>query len=156
MPGTQGVGDLTGEQVTALIKNSRVGVLSMVDGNRPYAVAVEHYYDGQHLWVLVSSREGQRKIECLRKNPNACFTIYQSRRQNPEIVKQGVRCQSVLLEGKCFVDGVKKTTDKNGKEIRAQRLRFDVETIGNWQCPGTRPCDYTRAWFDRYPELAKA
>jgi nitroimidazol reductase NimA-like FMN-containing flavoprotein (pyridoxamine 5'-phosphate oxidase superfamily) len=156
MSGTQGVGDMACNEVMAFVKESRVGVLSVVDGNRPYAVAVEHYFDGKHLWVLVSSREGQRKIECLKKNPNACFTIYQSRRQNPEIVKKGIRCRSVLFEGKCYVDGIKETVDKDGKKIRAQRLRFDIDETGNWQCPGNRPCDYTRAWFDRYPELAKA
>jgi nitroimidazol reductase NimA-like FMN-containing flavoprotein (pyridoxamine 5'-phosphate oxidase superfamily) len=62
MTGTQGVGDMACTEVMEFIKSSRVGVLGVVDGNRPYAVTVEHYFDGKHLWVLVSSREGQRKI----------------------------------------------------------------------------------------------
>ena len=100
MPGTRGVGTMTESEMTDFIRDNPVGVLSLVDGDRPYAVALEHYFDGRNLYFGVSTREDQRKINCIGRNASACYTIYESRREQPEMVKKGVPCRSVLIEGK--------------------------------------------------------
>lgn len=149
---TQGVGAMSEAEAIEFIKNSRVGVLTLVDGDKPYGVPVEHYLKDNRLYIMVSPREDQRKIECLKKNPNACFVIYESRREKPEIVKKGIRCRSVIIEGKIKLDGVREVPTKNGGTSQVQRLRLDIEKIGNWYCP-RKTCDWQSAWFDRYPSL---
>jgi nitroimidazol reductase NimA-like FMN-containing flavoprotein (pyridoxamine 5'-phosphate oxidase superfamily) len=149
---TQGVGAMNDSEVTEFIKNSRVGVLNLVDGDKAYGVPVEHYYDGKSLLIAVSAREGQRKIECIKKNPNASFTIYESRREKPEIVKKGIRCRSVIIEGKIRLDSIKELPAKDGTMAKVQMLRLNIKKIGNWYCP-RKSCDYQSAWFDRYPSL---
>ncbi|MEW6143045.1 MAG: pyridoxamine 5'-phosphate oxidase family protein [Chloroflexota bacterium] len=149
---TQGVGAMSESEATEFIKNSRVGVLTLVDDGKPYGVPVEHYLKDNRLYIMVSPREGQRKIECIKKNPNACFVIYESRREKPEIVKKGIRCRSVIIEGKIKLDGVREVPTKSGGTSPVQRLRMDIEKIGNWYCP-RKSCDWQSTWFDRYPQL---
>jgi len=149
---TQGVGAMNEAEAIEFIKNSRVGVLTLVDDGKPYGVPVEHYLKDNRLYIMVSPREDQRKIQCIKKNPNACFVIYESRREKPEIVKKGIRCRSVIIEGKIKLDGIHEVPTKGGGTAQVQRLRIDIKKIGNWYCP-RKSCDYQSAWFDRYPQL---
>jgi nitroimidazol reductase NimA-like FMN-containing flavoprotein (pyridoxamine 5'-phosphate oxidase superfamily) len=150
---TQGVGTMNDAQARDFISHAPAGVLCLFDGKRPYAVPVEHYLKGEHLYILVSPREDQRKIECIKKNPDACFVIYDSRRETPDLVKKGIRCRSVIIEGRVYLHDIKEIeSKKGGGKIKIQRLRFDIEQIGNWTCPG-KTCDWQSAWFERYPDL---
>jgi len=148
-----GVGSMDESEVMSFIKDHRVGVLTLVDDDRPYGVPVEHYFDGKNLHIAVSSSEGQRKIKCIRNNANACFVIYDSRREKPELVKKGIPCRSVIIEGKISLADVKEIDTKESKKVKAQMLRMDVEKIGNWKCPRSESCDWQIPWFERYPDL---
>jgi len=150
---TPGVGAMSEAEVTRYIKESRCGVLTLVDGNRPYGVPVEHYYDGKALYFLTSPREGQRKMEAIKKNANACFVIHDSRRDKPEIVEKGIRCRSVVIEGRIGGLELKDLTLKDGSKAKIRMLRLDIDAIGNWVCP-RKSCDFPTPWFERFPGVA--
>ena len=114
---TSGVGTMDQSEVMDFVKNASVGILSLVDGDRPYAVPLEHYFDGKTLHFSILPTEG-RKIRCIRKNANACFVIYESRHER---LNMTTPCRSVIIEGKVSVHGAS--------------LRMDIDKIGNWKCP---------------------
>jgi nitroimidazol reductase NimA-like FMN-containing flavoprotein (pyridoxamine 5'-phosphate oxidase superfamily) len=112
-----GVGLMDRLEIMNFIKESQVGVLTLVDEGKPYGVPLEHHFDGKALRFIISPRKG-RKISCIEKNPNACYVIYESRRAKPQEVS---RCRSVVIEGQVTVDGSK--------------LTLNINQIGNWKCP---------------------
>jgi len=120
---TAGVGSMEESEVLNFIKDSRCGILTLVDGDKPYPVPVEHYFDGKSLHFVTSTRDGQRKIKCIKNNANASYVLSDSRREKPELVKKGI-----LM------------------------LKLDVEEISNWKCPA-KTCDWPTPWFERYSSL---
>jgi len=112
-----GVGLMGRSEVMNFIKDSPVGILTLVDGDRPYGVPLEHHFDGKTLRFITSPRKG-RKLNCIERNPNACYVIYESRREEPEKV---TRCRSVIIEGQVTFNGA--------------TLKMDVGKIENWKCP---------------------
>jgi nitroimidazol reductase NimA-like FMN-containing flavoprotein (pyridoxamine 5'-phosphate oxidase superfamily) len=117
---SSGVGLMSESEMMDFIKNTVAGVLCLVDGDRPYAVPLEYYFDGKTLHFAILPTEG-RKIRCIRSNANACFVIYESRHDKP---RMNTPCRSVIMEGKVSVHGAS--------------VRLDVEEIGNWKCPPSR------------------
>jgi len=145
-----GVGTMAESEEIKFIKDHKSGVLSLIDGDRPYAVPLEHYFDGKSLHFIISSREDRRKINCIKNNTNACFVIYDSRRDNPEIVKEGLLCRSVIIEGQVSLYHKEMYKAEGNKTL--QMLRLDVEKVGNYKCP--RPtCDWRNPWYTKHPEL---
>jgi len=149
---TAGVGSMDETEVMNIIKDSRAGVLTLVDGDKPYPVPVEHYFDGKSLYFVTSTREGQRKINCIKNNANACYIIYDSRREKPELVSKGILCRSVIIEGQISLADVKEIDSKEFGKVKLQRLKLDVREIGNWKCPA-KVCDWSTSWFERFPNL---
>ncbi len=113
---TRGVGSMDETEVANYLRDSRCGVLTVVDGDKPYCVAVEHYFDGKSLYFGTSTREDQRKIKCIKNNPNASYVISDSRREKPELVKKGILCRSVIIEGKISLADVKEIDTKARKK----------------------------------------
>ena len=147
---TRGVGSMDETEVVDFLKNNRCGVLSLVDGDKPYCVAVEHYFDGKSLHFMTSAKEGQRKINCIKNNANACYMIFDSRGEKPELVKKGIRCRSVLIEGQISLSGIKEMDAKERGKVKAQMLKMDAGQISNWKCPGTK-CNWLTPWYKTYP-----
>lgn len=112
-----GVGTMDQSEVESFIRDKPAGVLALVDGDKPYAVPVEHHFDGKTLHFIISPREG-RKINCIRNNPSGCYVIYESRRER---VGSPIPCRSVIMEGRLSLHG--------------SSLKMDVERVGNWKCP---------------------
>ena len=110
-----GVGSMDQSEVIKFIKDSPAGVLALVDGDKPYAVPLEHHFDGNTLTFITSPRKG-RKNNCIENNSNACYVIYESRREKPE---KATPCQSVVIEGRVALHGT--------------RLKMDISRIGNWK-----------------------
>jgi len=117
---TPGVGAMEESEVMSFIKESRAGILTLMDGDKPY--------------------------------PNACYVISDSRREKPELVKQGIPCRSVIFEGKISLWDVKEADTKEFGKVKVQMLKLDVEELSNWKCV-RKTCDWPDAWFERYPEL---
>lgn len=60
-------------EIAALINKSVYAVLSMSDGDTPYAVPINAVWDGKDFYL--HSRHGGRKIEVLRKNRKVTLTF---------------------------------------------------------------------------------
>jgi len=119
---TRGVESMDESEVKDLLKTNKVGLLCLEDGEKPYAVPLEHHFNGKSLYFATSLRQGQRKMNCIKNNSNACYTIYDSRRENQELVSKGIRCRSVIVEGQISLAGVKELEDKkNWKLEMSQR-----------------------------------
>jgi nitroimidazol reductase NimA-like FMN-containing flavoprotein (pyridoxamine 5'-phosphate oxidase superfamily) len=112
-----GVGLMADPEVISFIEENPAGVLSLVDGDKPYAVPLEHNFDGKSLYFQISKRRG-RKVICIEKNPNACYVVYKSRRDKQN---QALPCRSVLIEGRLTLSGT--------------MLKMDINSISNWKCP---------------------
>ena len=112
-----GVGTMDQSEVITFIKDNPAGVLALVNGDKPYAVPLEHHFDGRTLSFVTSARKG-RKTNCIENNPNGCYVIYESRRVKPE---KDTPCRSVIIEGRVTLHGA--------------MLKMDIEKIGNWKCP---------------------
>jgi len=149
---TSGVGSMDEAEVREMFETNKAGLLSLVDGDKPYAVALEHYFDGKNLYFATSLKLGQRKMDCIRNNPRACYTLYDSRRDKPEIVSKGIRCRSILVEGRVSVAGVKELEDKQFGKVQLQMLKMEIDMIGNWKCP-RKECHWHEQWFKRHPDL---
>lgn len=122
---TIGVGAMDRSEVMDFIKNSPVGILTLIDGDKPYGIPLEHHFDGKGLYFHILPKES-RKLNCIKSNPNACFVIYESRRERPD---KDTPCRSVIIEGQVTING--------------SRLNMDIREIGNWKCPPSRfaTCD---------------
>jgi nitroimidazol reductase NimA-like FMN-containing flavoprotein (pyridoxamine 5'-phosphate oxidase superfamily) len=68
--------DLDDAECRALLESQRVCVMSLVDGDEPYAVPVFYGLDSEALILGLS--EG-RKTHVLDKNPRVCVTVFEVR-----------------------------------------------------------------------------
>lgn len=149
---TRGVGTMDSMEMKEMFNEKKVGILCLEDGVKPYGVPLEHYFDGQNLFFAASLKHGERKINCIKKNENACYIIYDSRRENPTLVEKDVRCRSVIAEGKISLHTVREVEDKENGNVRLQIIKLAVEKLENWKCP-RKKCHWHEQWFVRHPEL---
>ena len=97
-----------------ILKKATNGVLCLIDyDNRPYGVPMSFIYDGENAIYFHCALSG-RKIECIKHNPNACFTIIDRDDIHPEEFTTYFR--SVIVEG------VIKIIEDRNKMIDALRL----------------------------------
>jgi len=149
---TPGVGAMDESEVVNFLRDSRCGILTLVDGDRPYPVPLEHYFDGKNLYFMTSKSPEHRKISCIKNNENASYIVSDSRREKPELVKKGILCRSVIVEGKIRLADIKEIDTKEWGEVKVQMLKLETERISNWKCP-RKTCDSPTPWFERYPNL---
>ena len=151
---TQGVGSMDEAEVKEMFESRKVGILCLEDGDKPYGVPLEHYFDGKNLYFATSLKHGYRKMDCIRNNGNACYIICDSRRDNPDLASKGIRCRSVIAEGRVTAAAVRELQDKSIGTVQLQILKLEIDRIGNWKCP-RKACLGHAPWFERYPELIK-
>lgn len=66
------LGELTNDEIIALLNDHYVGRLACTEGGVPYVVPVSYIYIGNG--VLCHSRDGL-KIQIMRTNPRVCFEV---------------------------------------------------------------------------------
>ena len=119
------------EEAKEILRTATNGVLCLTDyDERPYGVPMSFVYDGENSIYFHSALSG-RKIECIKHNPNACFTIIDRDDIHPEEFTTYFR--SVIVEG------VIKIIEDRNKMIDALRL------LSTKYSPG----------FDCEPEIVK-
>ena len=59
--------------IDGILHAASVCHLALCDGDRPYVVPMSYGYDGDRLYFHCAS-EG-RKLDVVRRNPNACFAV---------------------------------------------------------------------------------
>lgn len=80
-----------------ILKKATNGVLCLIDySNRPYGVPMSFIFDGDRSIFFHCALKG-RKIDCIKHNPNACFTIIDQDEIHPEEFTTYFR--SVIVEG---------------------------------------------------------
>ena len=85
------------EEAKEILKTATNGVLCLTDyDERPYGVPMSFVYDGENAIYFHCALSG-RKIECIKHNPNACFTIIDKDEIHPE--KFTTYFRSVIVEG---------------------------------------------------------
>ena len=85
------------EEAKEILNRATNGVLCLIDAdNRPYGVPMSFIYDEGGKIYFHCAPEG-RKIECIRHNGNACFTIIDQDEIHPE--KFTTYFRSVIVEG---------------------------------------------------------
>lgn len=105
---------LPDEEAKKILCESTNGVLCVMDFNkRPYGVPMSFIYDGGKFIYFHCALSG-RKIDCIKHNPNVCFTIIDKDEIHPEEFTTYFR--SVIVEGKISI-----LTEKQ-KMIEALRL----------------------------------
>ena len=78
--------------------------------------------------------------------------VFDSRREKPDLVKKGIRCRSVLIEGPISLADIREMDLKERGKVKVQMLKMDAGQISNWKCPGTT-CDWQHSWYETYPNL---
>ena len=97
-----------------ILNKATNGVLCLIDyDERPYGVPMSFIYDGACSIYFHCALEG-RKVECLRHNPYACFTIIDQDEIHPENFTTYFR--SVIVEG------VVKIIENRDEMIEALRM----------------------------------
>jgi len=82
-------GELTADQIDALLHDRLVGRLGCHDGGRPYIVPVAYTYDGECIYCY--SADG-RKLRTMRHNPIVCFEV--------DAIEDPAQWQSVIAYGR--------------------------------------------------------
>lgn len=86
------------DEVFKILIRATNGVLSLIDvEGHPYGVPLSFVYDGDNSIYFHCALTG-RKIDCIRNNPSACFTIVDQDEIQPE--KFTTFFRSVVVEGK--------------------------------------------------------
>lgn len=89
------------EESKRILREATNGVLSLSDyDERPYGVPMSFIYDGDRSIYFHCAFSG-RKIECIKHNPNACFTVIAQDEIHPEEFTTYFR--SVIVEGKIVI-----------------------------------------------------
>jgi len=66
------IGNLTSEEIEAVLKQNVLGRIGCNDGKRTYVVPINYVYDGRY--IIAHSCEGM-KIKMMRKNSDVCFEV---------------------------------------------------------------------------------
>lgn len=69
---------LSPDEIDDLLTRCGVGVLSLYDGTYPYSIPMSFGYDGSEpiFSIQLGTGEQSHKRECLDRNTNVCFTVY--------------------------------------------------------------------------------
>ena len=84
----------------AVLNEAEVAHVAMVDGEKPYVVAMNFAYDGSALYFHCAP-EG-RKLEILARNPNVCIGVEFGARFLPgtPVCKSTMHYRSVIVTGR--------------------------------------------------------
>lgn len=67
----------TTEEIIDVLKSGTVIQIAFIDNGEPYIVTLNYGYvvDGEAIKLYFHSATAGRKIECIKHNPNVCFSI---------------------------------------------------------------------------------
>ena len=134
------------EESNEILKRATNGVLCLTDiSDRPYGVPLSFIYDSHRSIYFHCAKEG-RKIECIKRNPYACFTIIDQDEIHPE--KFTTYFRSVIVEGtvkiiedrKEMIDALRLLSEKYSPGINCEPeinkgldrvfiLKLEIDTI---------------------------
>ena len=133
---------LTKNEIDKFLKNNKHGILSMA-GNKPYALPMGYLYRRKTI-LLGLAADGSmvttgRKMKCLKKSKNVCFTIckprwYVDKLKNP--------CTTLVIEGS--LEEIKNRSYYSIKNIpegiNLKLFKLKVAKMGARKC-NRKPCE---------------
>ena len=123
---------LTQAECDAMLRDNIIGTLYLSEDGCPYAIQFEYLYrDGA---FYMGTYLTGRKIDCLEKNNRAVFTVFTDRHSHPEMIKLGIRCHSVMAEGRVETLCIKEARTREGGTSSFRLMKFTVEEMGSWRC----------------------
>ena len=66
--------DLSPTEVDTFLREQKVGMLSLTNGQSPYAIPLAYSYDNNFIYLTLGPQG--KKMEYIGKNRNACFTVF--------------------------------------------------------------------------------
>ncbi|NLL90980.1 MAG: pyridoxamine 5'-phosphate oxidase family protein [Ruminococcaceae bacterium] len=86
-----------------ILSRHEVGVLSLIDNDRPYAIPINHVYKDGKLY-LHSGKKG-KKIQLVKRNVGACYTIFGLANSEIKNVRScHLDYESILFKGNVYVE----------------------------------------------------
>jgi nitroimidazol reductase NimA-like FMN-containing flavoprotein (pyridoxamine 5'-phosphate oxidase superfamily) len=64
-------------EITDVLKCGKVAQIAFIDNGHPYIITMNYgyYIDGKTIKLYFHSANEGRKIECIKNNPDVCFTV---------------------------------------------------------------------------------
>jgi uncharacterized protein len=93
---------MAADEAADFLSSNSTGVLSLVDGNGPYAIPIHYTYDAKTNAAYFHCATEGRKLDILRKNPNACLTVFEESglKASDNPCRTGTLYGSVIAEGR--------------------------------------------------------
>ena len=127
---------LSKNEIEKFIKNNQHGILSMA-GEKPYALPMGYMY--KRKTFLLGLMATGKKMRCLKKSKNICFTICEPRWY---VEKLKVPCTTLVIEGTLekinnrSYYGLKKIPEN----IKLKLYKIKVSKLGARKC-NRKPCE---------------
>lgn len=110
------------EKIEDILTRHETGVLCLFDEKTPYAIPVNHAYRDGRLYMY-SGKIG-KKLNLVRRNPNACYCLYGKAAEVPK----NVRSCHLEYESIVFTGTVRISADPQEKEEAVLELTNHYET----------------------------
>ena len=85
--------ELTQTEMEEFLKENNTGILCFA-GDEPYGVPMGCKY--KKGTVILGFSDGGRKLDCVQKSPEVCFTVCRPRKTTPDLQES---CTTVMFEG---------------------------------------------------------
>ncbi len=138
--------NLSAREIDRFLKDNQHGILSLA-GSKPYALPMGYMYRRKTILMGLAAGGGMvtagRKMDCLKKSKNICFTICMPR-WHVEKLKEP--CTTLVIEGRleevkdgsCY--GIKKLPAK----LDLKLYKINVAQMGARKC-NRKPCELLAA-----------
>ena len=62
------------DEINDFLSSQKIGVLSLNENNSSYSIPLAYSYDKENIYLTLGPQG--RKMECIKKNKNVCFVVY--------------------------------------------------------------------------------
>ena len=99
------------QEVIKLLENAEYGTLALIDGNKPYAVALNFVYLDNAIYFHCSKKG--KKIDLIKANNNCFFSVVKDYSLIPSYFssKSGLACPATHFFESLHIEGVAKIID---------------------------------------------
>jgi hypothetical protein len=138
--------NLTAREIDRFLRHNQHGILSFA-GGKPYALPMGYMYRKKTILLGLAAAGGMvtagRKMACLRKNKNICFTICKPRWF---VEKLKEPCTTLVIEGRLeeVKDRVYYGIKKMPANLDLRLYKINVAEMGARKC-NRKPCELMAA-----------
>jgi hypothetical protein len=138
--------NLTAREIDRFLKNNKHGILSLA-GSKPYALPMGYMYRRKTILLGLAASGGMvtagRKMNCLKKSKNICFTICKPRWY---VEKLKEPCTTLVIEGR--LEEVQERSYYGIKKMPANMdlklYKINLAAMGARKC-NRKPCELLAA-----------